>query len=423
MSAPMIAWMPIVNRLYRYMTNANSLSLQPIHIPSVTIHDVETAAEHRPRTLKHLLKANHANYAVFFNHLRFHNHMPHILGSAYLMGATPDQLHHIYDEESKQLVPWEDSPAEIAKSDWKDFLGDKRYQRAYVDFFEDQLALEHAYRWRMVADEFLFEGKTPLINCVISGLGHPLIHLGYAYEFSSREVGMEALAATASSYNYLHKYLDNKEYTRAGTFSSTSPLEILHKIAQDDRFDGIFKQPAGDNFEILLKDHEDLILEYWNAWVLKDPVKQFQESQEAAVALLVATVQPGTHAYDFFLVHILTTSHAVRILLPMVPEKFHLNLVRQWWLLTVGVYIAQLRPKIEDDLIGRPDMSGKHWNYVEDKAVNSPWATDAHYVKGLRAIKEAAMTWGDVHEWYLTAAVRFADDFRGWTGFGPHDVN
>lgn len=29
------------------------------------------------------------------------------------------------------------------------------------------------------------------------------------------------------------------------------------------------------------------------------------------------------------------------------------------------------------------------------------------------------MTWGDVHEWYLTAAVRFADDFKGWTGFPP----
>jgi hypothetical protein len=32
-------------------------------------------------------------------------------------------------------------------------------------------------------------------------------------------------------------------------------------------------------------------------------------------------------------------------------------------------------------------------------------------------MKEAAMTWGDVHEWYLTAAVKFADEFQGWTGF------
>ena len=33
----------------------------------------------------------------------------------------------------------------------------------------------------------------------------------------------------------------------------------------------------------------------------------------------------------------------------------------------------------------------------------------------LRAIREAAFTWGDVHEQYLSAAVKFADDFDGWT--------
>jgi hypothetical protein len=35
----------------------------------------------------------------------------------------------------------------------------------------------------------------------------------------------------------------------------------------------------------------------------------------------------------------------------------------------------------------------------------------------LRAMKEAAFTWGDVHSHYLAAAVHFADDFKGWTGF------
>jgi hypothetical protein len=29
-------------------------------------------------------------------------------------------------------------------------------------------------------------------------------------------------------------------------------------------------------------------------------------------------------------------------------------------------------------------------------------------------MREAANTWGDVHEKYLAAAIRFADDFKGW---------
>ncbi len=42
------------------------------------------------------------------------------------------------------------------------------YQRAFVDFFEDELVLG-GYDWRKVLDEFLFKGKEPLINCVIAG--------------------------------------------------------------------------------------------------------------------------------------------------------------------------------------------------------------------------------------------------------------
>lgn len=238
----------------------------------------------------------------------------------------------------------------------------------------------------------------------------------------------------SSAYNYMHKYLDNPSYTKPSTYSTSSPLDILHRISDDTRFDGLFDGRGDGNIETLFKNHEDLIMEHWNAWKIVDPNKQFQDSQEAAVALLVRTVKPGTHAYDFFMVHLLTTSHAVRTLIPQIPKRFHISLVRQWWLLTIAVYVAQLRPKIDDDIDAKPD---KQWSYVEDKAINGPWATDAHFVKGMyakytslnftdslvavRAMKTAAFTWGDVHERYLAAAVKFADDFGGWTGFGPLD--
>lgn len=168
MSSPMIAWVPLVNRIHKFWTTSN-YSAQSIDLPSVEIHDVETAPEKRPRTLKHLIKANHVNHAVIYHSLQYHNHMPHLLGSAYLLGANTDQLQTIYDEESKELEGWQDSPAEVTDSDWRDFLGDKKYQRAYVDFYEDELALKFNYDWKKVADEYLFGGKEPLINGVIAG--------------------------------------------------------------------------------------------------------------------------------------------------------------------------------------------------------------------------------------------------------------
>jgi hypothetical protein len=210
-------------------------------------------------------------------------------------------------------------------------------------------------------------------------VGHPLIHIGYAYELSNKEVAMEALAMASTCYNFLHKYIDDTSYTKPSTYSTTSPLEILHRISDDKRFDSLFKEKGAQNIEPLFQDHENLVLEHWNAWKIVDPNKQFEDSQEAAVALLIRTVEPGTHAYDFFMVHLLTTSHAIRILLPLIPKKFHISLVRQWWLLTIAVYVSQLRPKINDDIEEKP---AKQWNYVESMAVSGPWATDAHYVKG-----------------------------------------
>lgn len=287
--------------------------------------------------------------------------------------------------------------------------------------------------------EYLFTGKEPLINCMIAGrmwsclvtgvlpcskahtstVGHPLIHLGYAFELSSRELAMEALGLATTSYNFLHKYLDSSSYTKQPTYSTSSPIEILHKVAEDKRFDNLFDHQGADNIEILFKDHETAVLEHWNAWQLPNPRKQFEDSQYAAVALLVATREYGScRSYDFFLVHLLTTSHAVRILLPLIPAKFHVALVRQWWLLTLAVYIAQIQPKIELKNITNYDTEAKDWVWVDKQAVEGKWSLDAHFVKGLRAMKEAAQTWGDSEQYYLKAACRLAGEFDGWGGFG-----
>ncbi|KAL8949074.1 MAG: hypothetical protein Q9183_007634, partial [Haloplaca sp. 2 TL-2023] len=108
-----------------------------------------------------------------------------ILGSVYLLGAESGHLNDVYEEESHELEPWQDSPNEVSTYDWRDYLGNPkfliphplstnltktstRYQRAYLDFFEDQLVL-NGYSWRKVLETYLFEGKHPLINNLISG--------------------------------------------------------------------------------------------------------------------------------------------------------------------------------------------------------------------------------------------------------------
>jgi len=170
MASRLLSQVPLVGRL------VSSASAAPppgpsssVDLPPVEVHSVDTAPEKRPRTLKHLLRANHVNHALLYHSLQFDNHMPHHLCSAYLLGASSDQLHAIYDAEAGELEPWPESPAEIVQDDWRDFLGDKRYQRAYVDFFEDKLAMRFAYDWKAVVAEYMFAGEKPLAHGLMGG--------------------------------------------------------------------------------------------------------------------------------------------------------------------------------------------------------------------------------------------------------------
>jgi hypothetical protein len=246
--------------------------------------------------------------------------------------------------------------------------------------------------------------------------------LGYGHELTSHTIIIEALTLGSCSYNWLHKYLDDPSYTRLPSSSSStvtppSPLELLQNIHKDPRFDNLFSTPGFSNIATLFAQREAEVLEYWNAWSLSDPKRQFQASQQAAVALLVGSRAPNK-SFDFFLVHLLTSSHAVRILLPFVPARFQIPLVRQWWLLAIAVYVSQLRPTIEMHRIRDVDVRDKDWGFVERMALTAGGAFDAHYVKALRAMREASRTWGDEEGFYLKAAVGFAEGFDHWGGFG-----
>ena len=165
-----LSYVPGVSRLVGSVSNPKSIDL-----PSVEIHHIDTNPDHRARCLKHLLKANHVNYSIIYHNLQFHNHNAHILNSAYLLGATETQLYHIFNAESKELEPWKPSPAELMDEDWRDFLGDKRYQRAFIDYFEDKLALEFSYDWKLATAHFMFTGEQPLFHGLIGGRMHTLV--------------------------------------------------------------------------------------------------------------------------------------------------------------------------------------------------------------------------------------------------------
>ena len=200
-------------------------------LPRVPTVDPSASTDRRDRTLTHLLRLNH--------HSHSHNHLPHALGSAYLLGASSEHLTRLYESESKPLEPWPSiGLGEIARHDWREHISDRRYQRAYLDFFEDEL-VRLGYDWRRVVAEYLFQGPGPLIFGGLGGLGHPLIHLGYAFELESKELGMEALAMFATNYG-LHEYIDAEFPTPncsvPGLWLNASKSESM--LESDDSYPG-----------------------------------------------------------------------------------------------------------------------------------------------------------------------------------------
>jgi hypothetical protein len=220
-------------------------------------------------------------------------------------------------------------------------------------------------------------------------VAHPLIHLGYAYELQSKTVAVEALALGACFYSPLHKYIDDPKYTKPSPHRKGEGLEadlrdLLDQVREDKRFDGLYEHGSGDISKVL-EEREEAFLEYWNAWEIVKPTEQFEAVQRVAVAVLMETPAPANGKFDFFFVHALTSSHAIRILLPLIPAKFHVNLLRQWWLFALAVYIAQTRPRIgQAASIQNYDVQGRDWKYVIHNALNGPHSTDAHFVKGMR---------------------------------------
>jgi hypothetical protein len=228
---------------------------------------------------------------------------------------------------------------------------------------------------------------------------------------------MEALTLVATSYNHnnINKYSDDPSYFKTEpSYKTSSILEIIERVRADKVFaNDSITIPGQHNLETIFRDHEAELLDHCNAWAISTaPLTHFRESQAAAAALFVGAAQLENE-HDVNLLRPLVMSHAILTILPSVPDKWHIRLVRQWWLTTLAIYIAQLRPEINQDSIPTYDIQGKAWAWVAKQALHGPHATNVQFVEGLHALKEIGETWKDSENYYLKAAVKFADEFKG----------
>lgn len=399
------------------------------------VHDSEALSfsNHSSRRVKHLLEVNHIAYSILYNNNRFHNHSPHFLAAAYLLGASAKQLDTIYNDAVNRatLEPWTPSSHTITLDNHRDQLGKGEYQRAWVDFFDNQVqATDHSDQWQRVVTKFLLEtgpkdniNSAPLLHCLTADLGHPLIHLGYAFELNSREVAIEALSLIATCYDPQLASL-----LTAPSPSTSSPSSDLFDILSgvyNDKTLPSFTHPGDKNIRSILSSpqHLNAIISHLNAWTIADHTAQILQVQRAASLILISTSpQLGGHGYDFVLVHVLTTAHALAAILAHLPAEHHATVLREWLLMTILTYTAQKRPKLDPASIRDFELRGRGWEFVRGQALEGKHASDAHFVKACHAMMiRSETTFGgeDEDDWFLRCAVRFASEFEVWGGFDP----
>ncbi|KAK9237610.1 hypothetical protein V1525DRAFT_456651 [Lipomyces kononenkoae] len=383
------------------------------------------------RKLHQLLRANHATYAVLYNNRRFHNHMPHLLGSAYLLGANAKQLVDLYEAESKFLEPWkEDSPAEVTADDWRNFYGQRVYQRGYKDYFDDEV-MQASYDWKRVVSKYLLADDATLLNGVIGGFAHPLIHLAYAYELDSAEIATEALTLVTTNYpsyaehieDFVNKY-EGLTSPSTAKYLEEDPLVILEHIRTSKVFNTMRVDLANDfDFPEILAEYKQEILVHIYKLDVTDVEKTLQRLFHTASLLLTATHQPGNYQFDFVLLHTLTASHAVQVLFSRLMQKRRVSMIGSLWYFIVLAYISTQRPKVDQEKVlsydGVPEKH-RNWDYVVDMALTGKMKDDAHYVKAIRALKTLAGLYPASSDLYLREAVLFATEADGYV-FGTND--
>ncbi|OJJ76230.1 hypothetical protein ASPBRDRAFT_72236 [Aspergillus brasiliensis CBS 101740] len=401
----------------RLPPNSGLTDLKP-----VPIYDVTKFPDTRTQKLRSLLEQGHVTVAPLRDpELILHSHLPHLLGSAYALGASSDQLTRTYEHEVTQLVPIARGfirGTAISKQNWRQFLTCKEYTVAYQDFFDNEVK-ENQGDWGKVLEEYLYSGTTPLVNGFTGGLGHPFIHLAYAYEFRSKEVATQALSQGCTEYNPLHTLLDQAP-SDSSKYKSASLAVIFENVRQDPRLDGLFNEPGFNNLGLLSQEQNlAVVLEHWNAWDVTDPhlLAQLEECCDLAVLLALSNGNPKD-SFDFYNAHIMTVAHALRVLWHYFPPSHRVSILKQYALFGIMTYICQLRPQFSLDWIEGVQLDGRDWNWVIDTALAHKWALDAHFFKVVRAPKVFEETFGRKNDFYLKAAIKYVTEFDGWGGYG-----
>jgi len=295
------------------------------------------------------------NYHVLYGD-RLANHLPMALLALDKMGADQDKLTSFYQKDSKKLVPLERSD-HIKPASPLQTLGQSDRFDQHLSYFE--------HRIKDSGGEHILEEHLPsLLPGICASAFHALIRLAYAIEANDPEEVAYALAYWSSEYLTLGELSTPIEGTLTEILTEISPLGRNHNFAPGiivDRMVEISQLEAYQN-------------------------TAFQPTSITLDELAQLAIKGYLLTKDFTLLHGVTGCHALRIILPWVPQ--HELALRYFWQAFVVAYLSTGSISLENELVAVPGKNS--WDEILTKGrssnnshvikiVNTCWSEYQHY--------------------------------------------
>jgi hypothetical protein len=367
---------------------ASQFFLEPTYLAHLLVprqHEGST-----PDSLKLLLDSledNHEKWHVYFHEMGYHNHIAHHLITLYALGAPASIIKKAYSLESSWQRPISlglKSPEiePITENNFFEHLGDERYFKAYVDYFEPVVARlgpiaalekyvyarEYNYIKGLAADK----EQPDMLTRHMAAILHPMIQTGFGVEFGFPGLVVEGLAQTAvhELKTSVHIPLfepSSSKTARPSRSESPHALTILQTLLSSA--DPVLK-PA-DPGDVLIQVYYDFcmdaapavipLVDEWLADVMNLVGKEGQEEElkkklEGKVEEVVwaNTIMYGVGGWsssrdynaDFFLMHIVTSAIFLPSFLATLQPVATINLLKAFFSTSVLWFVGRGRPPI-----------------------------------------------------------------------------
>ncbi|KAK4203582.1 hypothetical protein QBC40DRAFT_316332 [Triangularia verruculosa] len=374
------------------------------------------------------LTKSHVEHALIQQDGR-HNDIPTVLATLLFLDASPEMLKHAYRSRKDSLHTWAPSPGSITDEATKTaLLGDKRFQRAFMTYFS---LLNNQYNSNSLtlAHSQLFTGPKPLVYGLFSSLGLPLTFLSDGIELRSAILVAQSLTISAVDWtNPIFDLLTSPQLARPAS-ELLSPEELLRRVAYDGRFSGVMKSgPGYHNISQIFSNPSarTAVIEYIQQLDCRNIGLLLPQLASLSVLLLTATHKPTAPAFDFYLAHLVTAVNSLRIILGILDQGTHrIVAVRGVWLLFVLVYVTQLRPVVDGELLHGIELQGGHdWQGIYELFCGEGIANGGRFGNGpflrvMRTLWELGQEYDGVGGGMcLKAAWKMIGYWGGWTGLG-----